>query len=275
MSRIHGRTCPSNPKRKLPPKDPMTEITESTGQWSYPVNTFENALEVARIIGDAGGANTEVSKAIIAQGLGTSSTSGNFTQRLATSRAYGLIDGGRNGYRLTEAAKRYLFPSSDEEKRLALLMLIKANPIFAGIIKRFDGTKIPTTELLSNVLFREFKVPESWKTRVARFFLKAAEQAGIIDSQGYLRYVAARQSLSAMPASSSSGMPDASEPASSGRTVTAPATMEASAGEMDVLVARDEGKTVRLETSPKLSFALWQRLDAHVKGLKPSKGQPK
>ena len=82
-------------------------------------------------------------------------------------------------------------------------MLLRSTPIFADIIKRFHGNLIPSTDLLANVLLREFNIPGSWKDRVARFFLKAATDAGILDAQGFLRYAAARESIDHMPATQS------------------------------------------------------------------------
>lgn len=242
------------------------QTNEATGGWNYPINTFDNALEVARAVGEAGGANVDVSKAVIAQALGTSATSGNFAGRLATARSYGLIEGSRNGYRLTSAAKQYLFPGSEEEKRLALLMLLKANQIFADLIRRFDSSKLPAGEMLANILFREFKVPKSWQTRVARFFIKAAEDAGIVDSQGYLRYIAARQILAGMSASSSSRTPEATElpSPSSG----AQPSITAAPG-MNAWVFSLGGKTVKVESSDDLSPELWKKLDAYIQVLKP------
>src|SRR6266550_3609209 len=103
----------------------------------YPVNTFQNALELGQAVCDSGGANSTVQKSVIAHALKSSDRSGAFIQRLAT------------------------------------------------------------------VLLREFKVPESWKDRVARFFLKAAAEAEVLGAQGFLRYSASRQSVDHMPVNTS------------------------------------------------------------------------
>lgn len=233
---------------------------------SYPVNTFQNSLEVAKAVADSGGANTDVQKSVIAHALGSSDSSGAFIARIAAAKLYGMIEASRNGYRLTDYAKHYFFPSSESEKRTALLMMLKAAPIFAEIIKRFDGNKLPTPDLLSNVLLREFRVPDSWKDRVARFFMKAVSDAGVVDSQGFLRYSAARQSVDTMPAPPSSHVAtptDLAEPA------PAPTTAPPRVG-MNAWVFSLGGKTVRVETSDDLSPELWKKLDAYIQVLKPS-----
>jgi hypothetical protein len=228
---------------------------------NYPVNTFQNALEVARAVCDSGGSNSDVQKSVIAHALQSSANSGAFIQRLASTKIYGMIEGGRNGYRLTEDAKRYFFPSSEGEKRNAFLMLLKSAPIFAEIIKRFDGNRIPSSDLLANVLLREFKVPESWKDRVARFFLKAAGDAGVLDAQGFLRYAAARQSVDHVPASASSSPAD--------RENEAPPPPPPIPSGMNAWVFSLRGKTVKVETSDDLSPELWKKLDAYIQVLKP------
>lgn len=232
---------------------------------NYPVSTFQNALEVARAVCDSGGANSDVQRSVIAHTLQSSANSGAFIQRIASAKVYGMIEGGRTGYHLTDDAKRYFFPSSDSEKRNALLMLLKSAPIFAEIIKRFDGNRIPSTDLLANVLLREFNIPGSWKDRVARFFLKAAADAEILDAQGFLRYAAARESIDHMPASTSS------QPALSKSESSSPIAVSQSVPVgIDALVFSVGDQTVRLET-PKgdLSRALWEKLNKFVKALEP------
>jgi len=225
------------------------------------VNTFRNALEVAHAVCASGGANSDVQRSVIAHALKSSANSGAFIQRISSAKIYGVIDGGRNGYRLTDDAKRYFFPSSESEKRSALLMLLKSAPIFAEIIKRFDGNRIPSADLLANVLLREFKIPGSWKDRVARFFLKAASDAGILDAQGFLRYAAARESIDHMPASTSS------QPADRENELPHPSPRPPEG--MNVWVSSLGGKTVRVEASNDLSPDLWKKLEAYIRVLKP------
>jgi hypothetical protein len=247
----------------------MNRTTDSPTISKYPVTSFQNALEVARAVSDAGGANAEVQNPVVAHALGSSHTSGAFSQRLGSARGYGLIAGGRGGYRLTDAAKRYFLPSSDSEKRQATLELLNTPPIFSEIIKRFDGNKIPRTEMLANLLMREMKVPESWKERVARFFLKAAQDAGIIDGQGFLRYAATRQSMDTRTPNQSKGQIQSSAP-----PTLLPAGMPSAASQapeegMDAWVFSLNGKTVRVETSNDLTPELWKKLNSYIQVLKP------
>jgi hypothetical protein len=255
----------------------MNPTTDSPVTAKYPVTSFQNALDVARAVSEAGGANAEVQNPVIAHALKSSHTSGAFAQRLSSARSYGLISGGRGGYRLTDAAKRYFFPSSESEKRLAMLEFLNAPPIFAEIIKRFDGNKIPATDMLANVLLREMKVPESWKERVARFFLKTAQEAGIMDSQGFLRYAASRQSMDTRTSKQSKDQIEVSQPPvsldlSKGHSSLAFPTPEEG---MNAWVFSLNGKTVRVETSSDLTPDLWKKLNSYIQVLKPFEEESK
>ena len=233
---------------------------------NYPVNGFQNALDLARAVSDSGGANSDVQKSVVAHALKSSANSGGFIQRLSSAKIYGMIEGGRSGYRLSNDAKRYFFPSSDSEKRNALLALFKSAPIFAEIIKRFDGNRIPSPDLLANVLLREFKVPASWKDRVARFFLKAASDIGVLDAQGFLRYDAAKQSVDHMPATPSSSPAD--EPIDPLPSIRLPEGM-------NVWLSALDGKVVKVEASNDLTLGLWKKLEAYIQVLKPFEEEKK
>jgi hypothetical protein len=248
-----------------------TENSQSNHSFPYPVLPFQNALEVAKAVCDSGGANSPVQKSVIAHALNSSESSGGFIQRLGTARIYGMIEG-RGDYRLTDGAKRYFFPSSEAEKRQATLQLLSSAPIFAEIIKRFDGNRIPTSDMLANVLLREFGIPESWKVRVARFFIKAVGDAGILDNQGFLRYSSALHTLDNMHGGSSNDQASTQPRDTAVATNTPIPSMEPREG-MNAWVFSLKGKTVKVETSDELSPDLWKKLDAYVKVLKPFEGE--
>jgi hypothetical protein len=245
----------------------MSNKTDSAA-WKYPVTSFQNALEVAHAVAEAGGANADVQNPVTAHALHASHTSGAFAARLSSARTYGMIIGGRNGYRLTDGAKRYFFPASEADKRQGLFELLAAPPIFSEIIKRFDGNKLPGTEMLANVLMREMKVPESWKERVARFFLKAAQDAGVVDGQGFLRYASGRHAVD-------SGTLPPSKPTLHNQVLPqtngdgSPAGFLTPDEGMNAWVFSLKGKTVKVETSNDLSPELWKKLNSYVQVLRP------
>src|SRR5437867_265173 len=101
----------------------MKTTDHSTTVPAYPLVGLSNALEVARAVYEAGGANADVQKAVIASQLRTSHTSGAFLQRLASARSYGMIDG-RGSYRLSEAGISYFLPTEQGDSKRALLSFL-------------------------------------------------------------------------------------------------------------------------------------------------------
>src|SRR3989442_2100801 len=165
----------------------MNEVNHTADVPAYPLVSFSTALEVARAVSDAGGAKAGVQKAVIASRLGSSDTSGSFLQRLSSARSYRMIDG-RGSYKLTKAGISYFLPANSNDPKRALLSFLSSPPAFAEIIKRYDGTKLPSVDMLANVLHREINLADSWKDRVAGFFIKTAQAAGGVDLQGFLGY---------------------------------------------------------------------------------------
>ncbi|MDP9097843.1 MAG: hypothetical protein M3N48_02480 [Verrucomicrobiota bacterium] len=229
----------------------------------YPLFSLENAVAVGAAVCEAGGSNGDVPKSVIASSLQCSSTSGAFLQRLATARSFGILEG-RGAYQLTEQAKQYYLPSNDTEKQQALIGMFSSPPVFAELLKRLDGNKLPPRSIVANILRRELNLPASWSDRVAGFFVNAAQFSGALDERGFLRLAASRHALPKTSVDS--------------RSTETPATtplrfrpMTESAGG-----AVPEGKdswvydAVRLDTPRDMSPALWKKLNQYVSQvLKP------
>lgn len=242
----------------------MNETNQTADVPAYPLVSFSNALEVASAVSDAGGAKAGVQKAVIASRLKSSDTSGAFLQRLSSARSYRMIEG-RGSYRLTSAGVSYFLPANSTDSKRALLSFLSSPPTFAEIIKRFDGTRLPSVDMLGNVLHREMGVSDSWKDRAASFFIKAAQFTGVVDSQGFLRYRAALQTMEAQPQNDSTVPARPSEPPPPTHPATRPLVSEG----MNAWVFSLGGKTVKVETSDDLSPELWKKLDAYIQVLKP------
>jgi hypothetical protein len=227
----------------------------------YPLFSLENAVAVGEAVCEAGGCNGEVPKAVIASTLQCSSTSGAFLQRLATARSFGILEG-RGAYKLTEQAKQYYLPSSDAEKRQALIGMFASPPAFAELLKRLDGNKLPPRSVVANMLHRELNIPSSWNDRVAGFFVNAAQFSGALDAQGFLRLSAARHSLPKASAESRS---------TEAPTVTSHRPQRSVEMEESAPQGKDSWvyQAVRLDTPCDLSPALWKKLNQYVQVIKP------
>jgi hypothetical protein len=244
----------------------MQDIVPVTDAPKYPLVSLANAIELAEAVRDAGGANADVPKSVIASHLNSSEISGGFLQRIGSARSFGLIEG-RGAYHLSEEAKRYFYPAHEADKERAQLVFLGSPVTFNEIIKRFDGSRLPAPSMLANILHREFGVPESWKDRTASAFIKAAQMVGAIDAQNFLRYRARLHNMTkpTLPIEVGPAGYDAST-AGSAEPVATPQPLGNS------WFFQMEGEFVRVETSPRLSLALWQKLSAYVEVLKPSEG---
>jgi hypothetical protein len=158
---------------------------------SYPYMPLPSALTVAEAVKQLGGNKTPVPKSLLASTLKEDIKSQGFTFRIASTKCFGLIEG-RSAYTLTENAKRYFFPTSTSDKIEASLSFLQSPSGFAEIIKRFDGQKLPETQMLANIFHTQLRVPESWSVRAATFFLRSAQHVGVVDEQGFLRFDAAK-----------------------------------------------------------------------------------
>jgi len=182
----------------------MNENAENNGVESkreasvYPYTSLGPSLKIADAVKDLGGARTSVPKSSLAAHLKESEKSAAFLQRVSSAKAFGLI-AGRSEYILTEASKRYYFPTSENEKSTALLVCLDTPTGFRELIRRYDGDRLPSREILANILQRELGVPESWKERAAAFFENSAQLIGVIDADRFLRFKATQHSAGWKP----------------------------------------------------------------------------
>jgi hypothetical protein len=159
---------------------------------NYPYYPLAVCLPIAEAVKSLGGGKTQVSKTLLASSLKEDERSQTLTFKIASAKSFGLIEG-RSSFYLTEAAKRYYFPTDESDKQNALLDFLECPPAFKKLIERFDGSKLQPNEILANILHREAGVPQSWKDRAAVFFIKSAHFASAIDEHGHLRVKASRE----------------------------------------------------------------------------------
>jgi hypothetical protein len=239
----------------------------------YPYYSIQKSLELTEAVRDLGGVNSDVSKALIARHLKMDESSPSLIGVIGAAKMYGLLDG-RGNYRLTEIAKRYFSPTNETDKQVALLEMVKGPPLFAALIDKFDGTRLPTQEILVNILERDHRIAESWRTRAASLFLSSIREANVIDGAGFVRYKA---SLHGANNATLGGMRDthSAPPERPVETVlptsplTAPVRYE-SGPDADVWQFKIGDQTVRVETSRELTIAAWTKLNQYVQILKPA-----
>jgi hypothetical protein len=193
---------------------------------------------------------------------------------------------------LTDLGRDYYMPTTTTASREAELAFLSQPPVFKFLIDKFDGSMLPSSGMLANLLSREFKIPGSWIGRVAQSFVTTASELGVLDQSGRLRYDAAKHKAGAIPGRSlvpvggDQPQPNASESVYAPYMDLSGASVEATMPEQsptpaaaqfvpnvhgaNVWVYRDAaGATVKLETPSTLTMALWDRLKAYIEILKP------
>ena len=247
---------------------------------SYPYHTLSTCLEIAAGVKDIGNGKKEVSRTLLASHLKLDEKSGDFAQKLASTKCYGLIDG-RSDFKLTDLSMGLYFPTEDPERqrRTALLQAARNPGAFSALLEKYDGSKPPSQELMGNVLSQEMGIPESWKLRIATYFIKAMETAGAISSDGFLRHKAEMETVL-----SSTGQQRAPDAISGihGHAAKKPGLAEEQrrtslpTDDIDqegVIVWKYpfKGKTLRIETPEDITHELWNKLKRYIEVLEPEK----
>jgi hypothetical protein len=231
---------------------------------NYPYYPLANCLLIADVVKSLGGDRANISKTLVASTLKEDVRSQTLTFKLASAKSFGMIEG-RTNFSLTEPAKRYYFPTDEAGKQNALLDFLEYPPAFKKLIERFDGSKLPTTEIIGNILHRECGVPQSWKDRVAGFFIKSAQYAAAIDEQGYLRVKASREGRGT----------DNVLVAETGKNVPQPELIRHKrvAGQLNVdpktWSQTEDNRTVFVEHPRDINFQEWEGLNQYVQRIKP------
>lgn len=168
---------------------------------------------------------------------------------------------------------------------------------YAFLIDRFDGSRLPSAEILKNILQTAAHISSSWADRVASLFMSTAAELNLIDAAGFLRYGAEVHSSgsnnSAATINPAGGADEEVDHESDKENVPAPLLKppfyvgkigdrpdgNQRDGAMDAVVRSSTGRWhhnegggwVKLELSNPLPWPLWERLRKYVEMLEPEK----
>jgi hypothetical protein len=253
-----------------------------TSTVSYPYHPIALCLDLAKGVREIGNGKQEVSRSLLASHLKIDENAADFSQKIASTKTYGLIDG-RGTFKLTELSMGLFFPTADpeREKKIALLQAAAQPGAFAALLQRYDGSKPPSQELIGNVLSQQMGIPESWKMRVATFFIKSMEASGALGPDGFLRHAAELEK--ARQATTGGAAPTGTEPdrkvynngaTAGGRTSGNVGNMTQDESEqLGVIVWKYpyKGKSLRVETPEDMSREVWEKLNRYITVLEPEK----
>ena len=238
---------------------------------NYPYYPLAKCLPVAEAVKSlSGGGKSQVSKSLLASSLNEDQRSQTLAFKLTSAKSFGMIDG-RADFNLTEISKRYFFPTDETGRQGALLDFLEYPPAFKKLVERFDGSKLPTTEIISNILHRECGVPQSWKDRVATFFIKSAQYASAIDEQGHLRVKASREGRVSREVST--GESEEVELSVIGTPQSQITRQKRIAGQVNLAAKiwtfTDENRTLLVETPRDITAQEWEVLNQYVQFISP------
>jgi hypothetical protein len=145
----------------------------------YPRRGIEDALRVPNTIRDTNGGNPWAPDQIAASlGMGTGST---FFYLTAASRDYGFTEGTRDAaeIRIADRGRKAVYPTSDDERRNALLDAFFGIAIFNKVVEHFGGSKLPAEPFRTNTLTSQFELDPSLVDEFVDVFNKNCRFLGI------------------------------------------------------------------------------------------------
>jgi hypothetical protein len=156
---------------------------------NYPPLPLAEALKVASAIEDQA-SGMKVSRLTLAELLDTTPTSSQFRDLVASSRMFGLTNGGINAaeFSLTPLGERA--SGADEVARVAALKAaIMTVPPYKIFFDAFVGKKVPGSTALNEFLVREAQVPSERVEECASHIVADARMAGLTREVGGSRWI--------------------------------------------------------------------------------------
>ncbi|CAN5871279.1 hypothetical protein BH23PLA1_BH23PLA1_11220 [soil metagenome] len=152
----------------------------------YPGVSLAEAIELCRQI-DARGLDG-LSAEMIATAMGYKNIrTQTFSAKLSAARQFGLLDLAGEGYGLTPLARSILHPTDPVELARRHRQAFQSPPLYAELIARLDGKRVPEAATLANVLYHHHQITGSAKLPAAEAFLESAQFAEVLGPDGILR----------------------------------------------------------------------------------------
>lgn len=145
---------------------------------AYPGVTINDCLDFIKTV-DSFKTNT-VSYKTVAEKYGlTSITTKSFTAKIGASKQYGLISTSNSTIQLTDLAKEYLYPTSNNLEAIKSEMF-KQPPLYQVLIEEYEGKAMPDEQILANLLLSKYSISRAAKDTAARVFINNANDLGVI-----------------------------------------------------------------------------------------------
>ncbi len=145
----------------------------------YPGVGLSECLKICESIQELGVDGLTASD--IASALGYKNIKTNtFSARLSAARQFGLLALTGDGYGLTPLAREILHPIDVAELPRLYRQALVNPPLYAELVERLGGKKVPEAAILGNVLYHSHQIIATAKQVAAEAFLESARFAGAL-----------------------------------------------------------------------------------------------
>ena len=160
--------------RKSKGKTPAESASAKGKPWTFPKNTLEDAIAIAKAIEEKNAGNPMPAQDLaVAVGFRQSSD-WRFLDLIRSANQYGLVTGTGAGasIHLAKIGQDVVAPSSPNQRSEALLAAFRNVKDFDAVEKFYGGKRIPEDEFFLNTLTREFNIPRDRVENFAKIFLE-------------------------------------------------------------------------------------------------------
>lgn len=163
--------------------------TKGSRNRNYPPLGLSEALRVATALQDQA-SGMAVSRLTLAEILDVSPSSSNFQELVASSRFYGLTNGGINAQEFSLTPLGEKATGADEVQRVAALKsAVLTVPPYQKFFESFKGKKVPGKAAFREFLTRDANVPEERVNECMEFISADSATAGLLRSMKGSDYV--------------------------------------------------------------------------------------
>lgn len=148
----------------------------------YPAISLEDCVEFIKKVDKLGGKAASYASVLSMMNL-KSATTKSFRNRISASKQFGLLITEGQAVRLTDLARRIIYPS--EGKRESDQLLVEAfgkPPLYEKLIERFAEKAVPERVQLGNILMNDYRIIRSVKDHAAQCFIESADYLGLLEN---------------------------------------------------------------------------------------------
>lgn len=159
-------------------------------QADVPAFSITEALRVPNALRDEYGKQS-TRPLMVAKALKMTPTGGTFRMITGAAVAYGLTDAAAQGdsIGLTQLGRRAVAPTAEGDDIVAMREAVLQPRVVRQFLEKYDGSKVPSRSIATNVLEDEMSVPPDVSERALDMILENARAAGFLESISGQDYV--------------------------------------------------------------------------------------